>query len=182
MSSWLSFSLPNPFQSDNQNPSSPPEDTKPLSPNHNPPPHSSGVKDDLSVLSQTLTHHLRGVAAFLAPPPPSHSTTAASDDEKVSSSQTILGIKSDLVEIGGSFKTGLSVLSSNKAVSEISRFASSFLPFQNAGDEAESDEDDDMVGIADEVVDFVMQISLRPECWTDFPLSLPNVYNPTLGK
>ncbi|CAK9145491.1 unnamed protein product [Ilex paraguariensis] len=155
---WLSLFLPNPFKYDDQNPSLPP-------PYPSTPP-SSAVKDDISV----LTHQLCG-----APLPPQHSMTAlASDDETTSYSQAILGIKNDLVEIGDNLKTGISLLASNKVVSGISLFASRLLPFQNDGDEAERDEGDVTVGITEEVLDFVGEISLQHECWTDFPLSLPN--------
>ncbi|KAL6974114.1 hypothetical protein U1Q18_028297 [Sarracenia purpurea var. burkii] len=198
MSSWLSISLPNPFKSDDQNPSPPPDNAAPSSDDHNPSP-AGGVKEDLSVLGHTIGRQLRGVAAFLAPPPPrqpplddstsppssssSTATDAAADSE--SSSQALLGIKNDLVEIGGSFKSSLSLFSSNKAVSEISRFASNLLQFQNEeveGDEdGEDDESDDeaykVAGVTEEVLDFVEEISLRPECWTDFPLSLDNDFN-----
>ncbi|KAA8522979.1 hypothetical protein F0562_009402 [Nyssa sinensis] len=168
MSSWLSISLPNPFkssQSDDQNPSPPPEYTATSSDDHSPS-HAGGVKEDLSVLGQTIGRQLRGVAAFLAPPPPPppqpppHSAPATNE---VSSSQTFLGIKNDLVEIGGSFKSG------------ISRFASNFLQFDE-GDEVGDEEEEatQVAGITEEVLSFVQEISLRPECWTDFPLSLEN--------
>uniref|UniRef100_A0A5B6ZQH1 BSD domain-containing protein n=1 Tax=Davidia involucrata TaxID=16924 RepID=A0A5B6ZQH1_DAVIN len=182
MSSWLSISLPNPFkssQSDDQYPSPTPENTTLSSDDHSPS-HAGGVKEDLSVLGQTIGRQLIGVAAFLAPPPPPppqppppHSAPVT---DEVSSSQTFLGIKNDLVEIGGSFKSSLSLFSTNKAVTEISRFASNLLQF-NEGDEVEGDEDEEaseVVGVTEEVLGFVQEISLRPECWTDFPLSLEN--------
>ncbi|GKV02604.1 hypothetical protein SLEP1_g15021 [Rubroshorea leprosula] len=134
-----------------------------------------GVKDDLSVLGEAIGRQLRGVAAFLAPPP---SVAAAGRDEVAEEGQqkqqshALYGIRNDLVEIGDSFKSGLSRLSSNKAVSGISRFASSFLQLRNRDDQ--EDDDDGIPGITEEVVDFVKEISLRPECWTDFPLSLDN--------
>ncbi|GMJ07525.1 hypothetical protein like AT2G10950 [Hibiscus trionum] len=154
------------------------------SPDHSPTNHDGGVKDDLSVIGETIGRQLRGVAAFLAPPPSSPpSDTAAErgaeqEEEELWSSDKLVGIRNDLAEIGGSFKSGLSLLSSNKAVSEISRFASSFLQFpdqddRGGHDEDEEDDDDDGVpGITDEVIEFVTKISNRPELWTDFPLSL----------
>lgn len=172
MSSWLSLSLPNPFKSDHsQNPSPP-----------SPPDHAAaaaaaaGVQADLSVLGHTIGRHLHGVAAFLAPPPP---TSQPPPEAAESPSQAILGIKNDLVEIGGSFKSSLSVLSSTKAVSGISRFATNLLRFENDGvdeeeeeEEEEGEDGDEVAGVTDEVLDFVEEISSRPECWTDFPLSL----------
>ncbi|XP_019255778.1 PREDICTED: probable serine/threonine-protein kinase kinX isoform X2 [Nicotiana attenuata] len=179
MSSWFSLPLPNPFKSDDdddaggEKPSSS-EGEKMSDPN------SSSIKEDFSAISQTFSHHLRGVASFLAPPSPTQSS------EQVPSSEKFSGIKNDLVEIGDSFKSGLSLFSSNKAVSEISKLASNFLQFSDESandreteDEDRDDDDDDddyeeeIVGITDEVVEFVSTISQRPQLWTDFPLSLP---------
>jgi hypothetical protein len=144
MSSWLSFPLPNPFKSSDDQ--SPPSD------------HSA----DFSAIGQTIGRQLRGVAAFLAPPP----QPASQAEEPSSPSQTLVGIKNDLVEIGGSFKSSLSLLSPNKAV----KFASKLLKLdEEDGEEA--------AGITNEVVDFVRGISNRPECWIDFPLSLQNDFN-----
>ncbi|EXC20202.1 hypothetical protein L484_000407 [Morus notabilis] len=141
-----------------------------------------GVKEDLSAIGQTIGRQLRGVAAFLAPPP---FPTAAADDSPglEAESEALIGIRNDLAEIGGSFKSGLTLLSSNsnRAVSEISRFASNFLQFQDKspieeeGEEGEEEEDEDedgVPGITHEVLQFVTEISKRPECWTDFPLRL----------
>ncbi|PSS08400.1 Biorientation of chromosomes in cell division protein [Actinidia chinensis var. chinensis] len=178
MSSWLSLSLPNPFKSDDQIPSPPPGNPTP-SPDAPSPSVAGGVKEDLSVLGQTIGRQLRGVAAFLAPPPDSSSSSAAAASD--SSSQALLGLKNDLVEIGGTMKSSLSLLSSNKAVSEISRFASNLLQFQSEGDEDGDDDDVDeefeVAGVTEEVLEFVREISLRPECWTDFPLSLDIDFN-----
>jgi len=168
MSSWLSLSLPNPFKP-NECPN----------PSDQAPSPTAGVKDDLSALRHSIGRHLHGVAAFLAPPP----EVAAAAAE--SSSLAIEGIKNDLVEIGGSVKSSLSVLSS--------RLATKLLRFQNDGGEEEGegdeeegeeeeDEDGGVVGVTDEVVDFVEEISLRPECWTDFPLSLDDDINLSTGQ
>ncbi|KAJ9163059.1 hypothetical protein P3X46_022774 [Hevea brasiliensis] len=140
-----------------------------------------GVKEDFSVIGESFARQLRGVANFLAPPPspPSSSPSldkpppSSSSSSSSSQSQALLGIRNDLAEIGGTLRSGLSLLSSNKAVSEISKFTSSFLQFQS-GNNDEEDEDDYVPGITDEVIGFVQEISLRPECWTDFPLSLEN--------
>ncbi|GMN35349.1 hypothetical protein TIFTF001_045007 [Ficus carica] len=149
---------------------------------------TAGVKEDLSVIGQTIGRQLRGVAAFLAPPPP---PTAADGDspeleaeaeaeeegESASESEALIGIRNDLAEIGGSFKSGLTLLSSNSssAVSGISRFASNFLQFQ---DESRIEEEEDGIpGITDDVLQLVAQISKRPECWTDFPLRLDHEFS-----
>ncbi|CAL0330476.1 unnamed protein product [Lupinus luteus] len=130
--------------------------------NSSPPcPHGgSAVKDDLSIL-------FHGVANFLAPPP---SSSSGADSLPLSSSQTLTGIKNDLVEIGGSLKSSLSLLSGNKAVTGISKLASQLLQFDGDHRRVEA-----VPGITEEVVRFVRDISTRPEYWTQFPLSLRNV-------
>lgn len=202
MSTWLSsFSLPNPFKSDFDDADADSEDQdnnnskKPLTEHHSPTPQSpnstpsptSGVRQDLSALSQSFSQHLKGVAAFLAPPPPSSSSPRppptdnsylAEEDTSSSPNETISGIKNDLVEIGGSFKALLSSSSTG-----ISKFASKLLQFQEDDDAIHDDQGDDdyqeeeaqedIPGINEEVVDFVRKVSSRPELWTDFPLSLP---------
>ncbi|KAK1550232.1 hypothetical protein Q3G72_015886 [Acer saccharum] len=164
--SWLFKSLQS-----NDSDSSPPDDSPT---DHNP----AGVKDDLSVIGETIGRQLRGVAAFLAPPPntgqepqPPLSDSSSSSSSSSSQSLALLGIRNDLVEIGGSFKSGLSILSSNKAVTGISKFASNLLQFQDQEDDRDGDFDE-VPGITEEVVEFVKEISQRPACWTDFPLSL----------
>ncbi|KAI7728562.1 hypothetical protein M8C21_001080 [Ambrosia artemisiifolia] len=140
--------------------------------NSDDPPHSP-TKPDLSLFTQTITRQLHTVASFLAPPPSQPYSPPSTQLHNVSpnvSSSSIEGLKNDLAEIGYGFKTGLSLLSPNKAVTGISKFASNLIQF-NQGDD---DDDDDVVGITDDVVDFVREISTRPECWTDFPLSLQN--------
>ncbi|XP_027329257.1 uncharacterized protein LOC113845829 isoform X2 [Abrus precatorius] len=132
------------------------------SPPATPPPAAAdrhGVKDDLSLI-------FRGVANFLAPPPSSSSSAGDS-----SPSQTLSGIRNDLVEIGGSFKSSLSLLSTNKAVTGISKFASQLLQLEP--DQRRSN-DDAVPGTTENVVRFVKEISTRPECWTEFPLPLHN--------
>lgn len=171
MSSWLSLSLPNPFKSpDDQTPSSS------TPPSHDPtsPSSPAGVKQDLSVITQSITRQLRGVASFLAPPPPPQPHSEEPQPQSPSSLQTFTGIKNDLVEIGGSFTTSLTLLSTNRAVTEISRFASYLLHFENQGDDEEYEE---AIGITEEVIDFVREISLRPELWTDFPFPINNDFD-----
>lgn len=148
MSSWIP-SLFNPF-SDDDNPAgegpSSPNNTTERSP-------SAGAKDDLTAV-------FRGVAAFLAPP----QTTGPA-----SSLETIEGIKNDLAEIQGSFRSGLSLISS-KLTSNLMQLQNQF----NDGDEYEEVDEEEALGISDEVLEFVLKISRRPELWTDFPLSLPD--------
>jgi len=122
-----------------------------------------GVKDDIS-------HIFRGVANFLAPPPSSSSSSSASSADSSSSSQALTGIRNDLVEIGGSFKNSLSLISTNKAVTGISKFASQLLQLESD----QQSNDDAVPGTTEDVVRFVKQISARPQCWTEFPLPLHN--------
>ncbi|XP_042501470.1 uncharacterized protein LOC122079246 [Macadamia integrifolia] len=85
----------------------------------------------------------------------------------------IAGIRSDFAEIGGKFRTGITKLSSNKAVSEISKMASTFLP-PFGSEESISDEkplSGGAVGVTDEVLTFARNISMHPETWLDFPLA-----------
>ncbi|XP_042487054.1 uncharacterized protein LOC122067287 [Macadamia integrifolia] len=186
--SWLSIPLPNPFKaqlSDDEENSAGKEEVGGGEEEES---SSNGgrVKEDLSDLGKTIGRQLWGVASFLAPPPVSSSSedplgpTSTTSD---SSSQTLLGIRNDFAEIGGSFKSGLSLLSTNKAVNEISRLASNFLQFPKDGDDEEDGDVDEssvedhggeIVGVTEEVLEFVREMSLRPECWTDCPLSLDN--------
>ncbi|TKY54813.1 hypothetical protein E2542_SST19226 [Spatholobus suberectus] len=128
---------------------------------------SHGVKEDIS-------HIFRGVANFLAPPPPSPSSSSSSAGDSSSSSQTLTGIRNDLVEIGGSFKNSLSRISSNKAVTGISKFASQLLQLEP---DQQRNDDDAVPGTTEDVVRFVKEISARPECWTEFPLPLYNDFS-----
>uniref|UniRef100_A0A7N0V053 BSD domain-containing protein n=1 Tax=Kalanchoe fedtschenkoi TaxID=63787 RepID=A0A7N0V053_KALFE len=142
-----------------------------------------GVKEDLSEITKTLTRQLWGVASFLAPPPPQSPTKAASsgevDDREGSESAAgagIDGIRSDFAEISGRFKSGITKLSGGaKAVSELSKMASSFLQLgldQGGGSVGEHDKSDgSTVGVTEEVVAFAKNVAMHPETWLDFPLA-----------
>ncbi|CAL4894404.1 unnamed protein product [Urochloa decumbens] len=150
---------------------------------------SRGVKDDISELTETLTRRLWGVASFLAPPPEASTPRAAAalpaegaeeekevgdgdGEEATALSPRIAGIRSDLAEIGGRVRSGFSMLQSNLAVAEISKIASSLLPFA----QGDADEGEPVPGITEEVVVFVRHISTRPETWLDFPLFISERY------
>ncbi|KAF0910545.1 hypothetical protein E2562_002987 [Oryza meyeriana var. granulata] len=131
-----------------------------------------GVKGDLSELTDSLTSSLWGVASFLAPPsaPTEAAETSAGaegEGEEGAQSPRIAGIRSDLAEIGGRVRNGISMLSNANAVAEISKIASSFLPF---GPGEEDEDDAEALGVTEEVVVFVRHISTHPETWLDFPL------------
>lgn len=142
-----------------------------------------GVKEDLTELTKSFSRQLWGVASFLAPPPePQEHQTQIRDqrqqsdesdqqpqisdrhDPEVSDEALIEGIKSDFAEIGGKFKTGISKLSNNISVSEITKMASNFLQFGSEADPI------DAVGVTEEVLMFARNISLHPETWIDFPV------------
>ena len=147
------------------------------------------VKDDFTALGETLSRQLRGLSNFLSSQPSTAVIVAADSSESSSDSsslsQKLQGIRNDLAEINGGLRNGFSMLSvrSNKAVGEICRFATNLLQFQSRSDDDEEDEEfedecvDDTPGITDEVLNFVNDISLRPEYWTDFPLALVDTGN-----
>ncbi|XP_028753924.1 uncharacterized protein LOC114713442 isoform X2 [Neltuma alba] len=137
----------------------------------------SAIKDDVSSL-------FRGVANFLAPPP--SSSSAGNSVDSSSRSLDVDGIRNDLAEIGGTFKSSLSLLSSNKVVTGISEFASQLilpegqaLEDDQGDDNGEGDDRNDGVvpGTTDEVVRFVREISRRPECWIEFPSPLDHDFS-----
>jgi hypothetical protein len=77
-----------------------------------------------------------------------------------------------MAEIGGRVRSGISMLQSNLAVAEISKIASSLLPFC----QEEADKGEPIVGATKEVLVFVRHISTRPETWLDFPLVISERY------
>ncbi|KAA3474055.1 BSD domain-containing protein [Gossypium australe] len=126
-----------------------------------------GVKEDISELTKTLTRQFWGVASFLAPPPlgssnqqldhieNEQSLRPSSDGwDEASDEALIAGIRSDLSEIGGKFKTEISKLSKNIAVSE----------------ESEKYESGNVVGVTEDVVAFARDIAMHPRTWLDFPV------------
>ncbi|KAL4582109.1 hypothetical protein LXL04_006649 [Taraxacum kok-saghyz] len=141
------------------------EDDAPLTPGR-------GVKEDLSEITKTLTRQLWGVASFLAPPPPAEHSNEQSDpsDPDDASPEAISGIRRDFAEIGGRFRSGISKLSTNIDVSEITKMASNFLQLSPDGDDYQLSSDANAIGVTDEVVAFVRDITMHPETWLDFPL------------
>ncbi|KAI9084402.1 hypothetical protein K1719_033592 [Acacia pycnantha] len=139
---------------------------------------SSGDLHGGSALKDEVSSLFRGVANFLAPPPSLSSTSSSVNLS--SRSLDVDGIMNNLVEISGTFKSSLSLLSSNKVVTGISGLASQFLqPQGQVLEDAEDvisegdDQNDGVVpGMTDDAVCFVREISRRPECWTEFPSPL----------
>ncbi|KAI3500300.1 hypothetical protein L1887_36119 [Cichorium endivia] len=131
-----------------------------------------GVKEDLSEITKTLTRQLWGVASFLAPPPPAEHSNEESDpsDPEDASPEAISGIRRDFAEIGGRFRSGISKLSTNIDVSEITKMATNFLQLSPDGDDYQLSSDANAIGVTDEVVAFVRDITMHPETWLDFPL------------
>ncbi|XP_010547563.1 PREDICTED: uncharacterized protein LOC104819270 [Tarenaya hassleriana] len=155
--------------------------TKAFSGEESPSQSPRGVKEDLSELTKTLRSQFWGVASFLAPTPassdhPEKSQTAdhaeenrTSSDHEEGEEDLIAGIRSDFAEIGGRFKTGISKISGNIAVSEFTKIASNFL--QLGSDEANTVYSvGDVVGVTEEVIAFARDIAMHPETWLDFPL------------
>lgn len=133
-----------------------------------------GVKEDLSEISKTLTRQFWGVASFLAPPPPEatdRGREVGDSDQDLADPAGITGIRNDLSEIGGRFRTGITKLSSNKAVSEFTKIASNILQFGSEEDlTVEEYAQRGVVGVTEEVVMFARDVALHPETWLDFPL------------
>ncbi|KDP32100.1 hypothetical protein JCGZ_12561 [Jatropha curcas] len=186
---------PNPNVTDSKSPSNPQSDHQTQSPSPSSPSSTTsattprGVKEDLSELTKTLTRQFWGVASFLAPspdPPSSSSSSHSSQisnelsdnpqphlpsDPEASNEDLIAGIRSDFAEIGGKFKSGISKLSTNAAVSEITKMASNFLQLGSENDLTDEDLIGSAVGVTEEVVAFARDISMHPETWLDFPVT-----------
>ncbi|GLT46825.1 hypothetical protein SLA2020_205550 [Shorea laevis] len=149
------------------------------SPSHSNPPSSTGpdsprgVKEDLSELTKSLSRQFWGVASFLAPPPSESSNQSELDrssDPEASDEDVLGGIRSDFAEIGGRFRTGISKLSNNIAVSEITKIASNFMQFGSEEESLEKYRDGNVVGVTEDVVLFARDIAMHPGTWLDFPV------------
>ncbi|KAJ0733069.1 putative BSD domain-containing protein [Helianthus annuus] len=154
--SWFARSIANTFNLDDDEQQQ--HQHSPTDPHLEPQNNDSsrgGVKEDLSEITKTLTTKLWGVASFLAPPPSDH--PPHSDPEPVS------GIRRDFAEIGGRFRSGISKLSSNIHVSEITKLATNILQL-SPEDAAEA------IGVTDEVLAFVRDVTMHPDTWIEFPI------------
>ncbi|XP_076940364.1 uncharacterized protein LOC143609508, partial [Bidens hawaiensis] len=146
--SWFTRSIANTFNLNDEDNNNNPDtnsstNPKPQQDNDDSPlSPKQGVKEDLSEITKTLTSKIWGVASFLAPPP----------------SDPVTGIRRDFAEIGGRFRSGISKLSD---VSEITKLASNILQLSP---------DAEAVGVTDEVLGFVRDVTMHPGTWMDFPL------------
>ncbi|KAL3844683.1 hypothetical protein ACJIZ3_002086 [Penstemon smallii] len=175
--SWLARSIANSLKLDDDDEVADKPETKPENPelsdddDSSPTSPSRGVKEDISELTKTLTRNFWGVASFLAPPPQSESVSETETSEP--DPDSISGIRTDFAEIGGKFRSGISRLSNNINVSEITKMASSFLQLES-DDEDEKEGFDSVrkgaVGVTKKVVAFALDIAMHPETWLDFPL------------
>ena len=188
--SWLARSIANSLKldeddDDHTNAALNPKSESDPNPTQSSPSHSRsssdpntprGVKEDLSELTKTLTRQFWGVASFLAPPPPPSSDQPpghteeekylwppSSDPDELPDEALIVGIRSDLSEIGGKFKTGISKLSNNIAVSEFSKIASNFLQFGSKEESFAKYDSKNIVGLTEEVVAFARNIAMHTE-------------------
>ncbi|KAK2996517.1 hypothetical protein RJ639_025927 [Escallonia herrerae] len=168
--SWLARSIANSLKIDDDHDDGDPNHNPTTADSPSPPPSPNrGVKEDISELTKTLTSSFWGVASFLAPPPtPPKTSDDPSGTGEAPDPASIGGIKSDFAEIGGRFRSGISKLSGNLAVSDIKKMASDFLQLES--DEIDYDSARGAVGVTDEVVAFVRDIAMHPETWLDFPL------------
>ncbi|KAI3451904.1 hypothetical protein Pfo_008569 [Paulownia fortunei] len=183
--SWFARSIANSLKfddgDDDVNAAQKPEPRQPENPefpnddNSSPTSPSRGVKEDLSELSKTLTRQFWGVASFLAPPPQPEQKS----DPDISEIEQgpILGIRGDFAEIGGKFRSGISRLSNNINVSEITKLASNFLQLESDDENEETGKREGFdslgkgaVGVTEEVVAFARDVAMHPETWLDFPL------------
>ncbi|XP_076950935.1 uncharacterized protein LOC143624070 [Bidens hawaiensis] len=170
--SWFTRSIANTFQlQDNPQPNKnndddDDDDDSPLSP-------GQGVKEDLSEITKTLTRQFWGVASFLAPPPSESDPVdpEADGDDDDDDTEGISGIRRDFAEIGGRFRSGISKLSNNIDVSEITKLATNFLQVSSDGDdEYVLSKEVREIGVTGEVLTFVKDITMHPETWLNFPL------------
>ncbi|GAA0184071.1 hypothetical protein LIER_31378 [Lithospermum erythrorhizon] len=171
--SWFARSIANSLNLHDE------EDDRVNHPSKSTPSSPRGVKEDLSEITQTLSRQFWGVASFLAPPPdpnsdPGRVDLRRDDMGRVDSGEDgdegvgIMGIRSDLFEIGGRFRSGLSKLSGNIKVAEMAKMATEYL--NKAVEEKNEEAAKGVVGVSEDVVAFAKDVAMHPETWLDFPL------------
>ncbi|KAI4385404.1 hypothetical protein MLD38_003434 [Melastoma candidum] len=160
--SWLARSIANSLSISDP---TPPTDDAAAAAAASIPESPRGVKEDLSDLKNTLSRQLRGVASFLAPPPSLPDDAEGGREGDVAAFD---GIRSDFAEIEDRVRTGISKISSNMTAWEFTKMASGLF---KPGEELEEEEEEvGVVGVSEEAVAFVRNVSLHPETWLDFPI------------
>ncbi|KAG1363215.1 hypothetical protein COCNU_11G000420 [Cocos nucifera] len=117
-----------------------------------------GVREDLS----ELAHHLLDIACFLSPlvRAPTHADSPPPSPHPPS--RVLGGILSDVAEIRGGFRSGLSRLSAAAAAA-----------FRNPPpppDRERGSRESRTGGVSEEVLEFVMDLVECPESWLEFPV------------
>ncbi|MFS7948929.1 putative BSD domain-containing protein [Helianthus anomalus] len=166
--SWLARSLANSLQLDDQHNNNHPTTSTTTTPTttttnkqqfnqqSNSQTLTSGVQEDLSEFTESLSRQIWGVASFLAPPPPPppplrHRTPTESDRNHGNSG---IGDADDVSD----------------PISPID--GSDLLRFGDGDGDGDRDVKDlECVGVTDEVLVFATNVAHHPETWLDFPLS-----------
>ncbi|ESQ31259.1 hypothetical protein EUTSA_v10004225mg [Eutrema salsugineum] len=133
-----------------------------------------GVKEDISELTKSLRSQFWGVASFLSQPsssPDVQERNQSPDHAKEGDDEDLIaGIRNDFAEIGGRFRTGISKLSENLPVSDFTKIASNFLQLGSDGVDPKDYDVGNVIGVTEELVAFVRDLSMHPETWLEFPL------------
>nr|DAD27410.1 TPA_asm: hypothetical protein HUJ06_028878 [Nelumbo nucifera] len=83
--------------------------------------------------------------------------------------QLFLSIRNGFGKISGSFRSGLSILSTNKSLKEDEEGGDGDESF---GEDHGGGDGGGIVGVMDEDLQFAQEVSMRPEFCVDFPLSM----------
>lgn len=126
-----------------------------------------GVRDDLTELGR----HLLDIACLFTPllPPPHHESpppsprpaSSPSPPPARASARALAGILSDLAEIGGGFRSGITRLSGAlRGPADRDR---------ESGDRAGKSQE---IGVSEEVLEYVEDLVKYPDSWLEFPVHL----------
>ncbi|KAG6486211.1 hypothetical protein ZIOFF_054781 [Zingiber officinale] len=136
-----------------------------------------GVRDDLTELGR----HLLDIACLFTPllPPPHHESpppsprpaSSPSPPPARASARALAGILSDLAEIGGGFRSGITRLSGAlRGPADRDR---------ESGDRAGKSQE---IGVSEEVLEYVEDLVKYPDSWLEFPVHLDEVKIPERGS
>ncbi|XP_042429041.1 uncharacterized protein LOC122015986 [Zingiber officinale] len=131
-----------------------------------------GVRDDLSELGR----HLLDIACLFSPllPPPHHESpppsprpaSSPSTPPARASARALAGILSDLAEIGGGFRSGITRLSGAlRGPADRDR---------ESGDRAGKSRE---IGVSEEVLEYVEDLVKYPDSWLEFPVHLDEEFH-----